>query len=97
MNAFLGVFCVVSFASFAVKSFDREGRKEKRDTGLRSVKVKARMALLVGISGLLLVSAALAGPGKEKEPEGQPVDSGSFGVFMNGHRVATEKFSIQQD
>ena len=59
--------------------------------------MKLRTALLVGISGLLLISAALAGPGKEKEPEGQPVDSGSFGVFMNGHRVATEKFSIQQD
>jgi hypothetical protein len=67
------------------------------DTLLRSVKVKARTALLVGISGLLLVSAALAGPGKDKEPEGQSVDAGSFGVFMNGHRVATEKFSILQD
>jgi hypothetical protein len=27
---------------------------------------------------------------------GQSVDSGSFGVFVNGKRVATEKFSIQQ-
>lgn len=27
---------------------------------------------------------------------GQNVDSGSFGVYVNGKRVATEKFSIQQ-
>ena len=26
----------------------------------------------------------------------QSVDSGSFGVFMSGHRVGTEKFSIDQ-
>jgi len=31
-----------------------------------------------------------------KEPAGQVVDSGSFGVFVNGQRVATETFSIQQ-
>jgi hypothetical protein len=34
---------------------------------------------------------------KEKPPQSKAVDSGSFGVFMNGRRVATEKFSIQQD
>jgi hypothetical protein len=94
---FLAFFAWFPSRPLRLKAFDREGRKKKRDTGLRSVKVKLRTSLLVGISGLLLVSAALAGPGKEKEPEGQPVDSGSFGVFMNGHRVATEKFSIQQD
>ena len=33
---------------------------------------------------------------KERDPEGKLVDSGSFGVFQNGHRVATEKFSIYQ-
>jgi hypothetical protein len=33
---------------------------------------------------------------KEKEQEGQKVDSGSFGVFQNGHRVGTETFSIYQ-
>jgi hypothetical protein len=27
---------------------------------------------------------------------GQGVDSGSFGVFVNGHRVATETFSVKQ-
>jgi hypothetical protein len=33
---------------------------------------------------------------KEKEHEGKQVDSGSFGVFQNGHRVGTETFSIFQ-
>jgi hypothetical protein len=37
---------------------------------------------------------------KEKEAEkphaGQDIDSGSFGIFMNGHRVGTETFSITQ-
>ncbi len=34
---------------------------------------------------------------KEKEHEGQKVDAGSFGVFMSGHRVGTETFSIYQN
>jgi hypothetical protein len=63
--------------------------------------VTLRRALMVGISWLLLVVAALAAPAKdkdkEKEPSGQSVDAGSFGVFMNGRRVATENFSIQQN
>jgi hypothetical protein len=33
---------------------------------------------------------------KEKEHGAQSIDSGSFGVFMNGHRVGTEKFAIDQ-
>ncbi|HXY15881.1 MAG TPA: hypothetical protein VEI26_15385 [Terriglobales bacterium] len=32
-----------------------------------------------------------------KQPAGKTVDSGSFGVFMNGQRVATETFSIHED
>ena len=63
--------------------------------------MKVRTALLVGSSWLLLVSASVAAPGKDKdkdkEPAGQSVDAGSLGVFMNGRRVATEKFSIQQN
>ena len=46
-----------------------------------------------------MASAGLGGRGgtdKDKEPADQNVDAGSFGVFMNGRRVATEKFSIQQ-
>lgn len=43
---------------------------------------------------VLAASAWAAAP--EKETPGQTVDSGSFGVFMNGKRVATETFSIHQ-
>jgi len=35
-------------------------------------------------------------PGKEKD-SGQTVDSGTFGVFMNGRRMGTESFSIAQN
>ena len=41
-------------------------------------------------------SAAPLPKEKEKEHEGKNVDSGSFGVFQNGHRVGTETFSIYQ-
>ncbi len=56
----------------------------------------ARTVLVVGAFWLLLVSSAAAGAGKEKESAGPMVDAGSFGVFQNGRRVATETFSIQQ-
>ncbi len=46
---------------------------------------------------LALNLAAFAGQAKEKEHEGTLVDSGSFGVFMGGHRVGTETFSIYQN
>ena len=55
--------------------------------------------LLVFMMALLGCVAALAVPmprGKEKEHEGKAVDSGSFGVFQNGHRVGTETFSIYE-
>jgi hypothetical protein len=46
---------------------------------------------------LLVVSTAVAASDKDdKGSAAQMVDSGSFGVFMNGHRVATETFSIHQ-
>ena len=47
----------------------------------------------------LLCCVAMAAPmpkDKEKEPEGKKVDSGSFGIFQNGHRVGTETFSIYE-
>lgn len=59
--------------------------------------MKVRTARMVGIGWLLLLLAAVASPAKDKEPAYQSVDAGSFGVFMNGRRVATEKFSIQQN
>jgi hypothetical protein len=46
---------------------------------------------------ILVLSVFSAAKDKEKEPEGQKVDSGSFGVFMGGHRVGTETFSIYQN
>jgi len=59
--------------------------------------VRRKTAWIAGVLGLLLMAAAASGKDKEKEPAGQNVDSGSFGIFMGGHRVATEKFSIVQN
>jgi len=47
-----------------------------------------------GLLCTLLAASAWAAPGKDAS--GQAVDSGTFGVFMNGKRVATETFSIHQ-
>ncbi|MGH9502596.1 MAG: hypothetical protein ACRD20_07070 [Terriglobales bacterium] len=58
--------------------------------------MKVRSAVMVGISWLLLVAVGAA-KDKDKEAAYQNVDAGSFGVFMGGRRVATEKFSIQQN
>jgi hypothetical protein len=46
---------------------------------------------------LLVLSLSVSAFAKEKGAEGQKVDSGSFGVFMNGRRVGTETFSISQN
>ncbi len=50
--------------------------------------------LASGLAFTLLAANTWATP--EKEGPGKTVDSGSFGVFMNGKRVATETFSIHQ-
>jgi hypothetical protein len=50
------------------------------------------MALVCSVAA----SAAPLPKEKQKEPEGQKVDAGSFGVFQNDHRVGTETFSIYQ-
>jgi hypothetical protein len=47
------------------------------------------VAVILGLGSAILLAA--------KEPSGQVVDSGTFGVFMKGRRVATETFSIRQD
>jgi hypothetical protein len=44
----------------------------------------------------MVVSVALVVPLAAKEQGGQTVDSGTFGVFVNGQRVATESFTVQQ-
>lgn len=46
---------------------------------------------------VLLVVACVSAPALDKKTvAGNVVDSGSFGVFVNGRRVATEKFEIEQ-
>jgi hypothetical protein len=57
--------------------------------------VKFIKVLSIGACLAACLAIATATP-KEKEPGGQAVDSGSFGVFVNGRRVATETFSVQQ-
>lgn len=63
---------------------------------------RAGMTRLISILGALLALAFFlllfpsAGAAADKEAAGQLVDSGSFGVFMGGKRVATETFSIHQ-
>jgi hypothetical protein len=58
--------------------------------------VTKTMVVLVGLCLLAASSAAAASGKDDKAPTAQNVDSGSFGVFMNGRRVATETFSVHQ-
>lgn len=53
---------------------------------------------VIGFTLLLsiAINASAGDKPKPKEVAGQNVDSGSFGVFVNGQRIATETFSIQQ-
>jgi hypothetical protein len=56
------------------------------------------IAIALAMAGLCLSAGLTAAADKsDKTPPAQMVDSGSFGVFMNGHRVATETFSIRQN
>lgn len=55
--------------------------------------MKFRSLAAVGIIPVLFVGLASA---SSKEAPGQTVDSGSFGIYVNGQRVATEHFTIQQ-
>lgn len=54
--------------------------------------MKLKTVFLVGVA---LFALEALGNASNKET-GLSVDSGSFGVFVNGQRVATESFSIQQ-
>lgn len=57
-----------------------------------------RTVMIVAPLFALAVTIAAAASGKDdKAATPQMVDSGSFGVFMNGRRVATETFSIHQN
>lgn len=57
-----------------------------------------RQCLMVAAAALIVVVAAWGADKKEKDkgPLSQAVDSGSFGVFIKGQRVATETFIIHQ-
>ncbi len=50
-----------------------------------------------GLCTLALSTMATASASDDKSTAIQNVDSGSFGVFINGQRVATETFSIHQN
>jgi len=58
-----------------------------------------RVVFQAGLFALAL-SAVLPGRAAEKKgqakPESKTIDSGSFGVFVKGQRVATETFHVQQ-
>lgn len=56
-----------------------------------------RWALAITLGSSLALSAAFAGDKKDKAPASQKVDSGSFGIFIKGQRVATETFSVQEE
>jgi len=58
--------------------------------------LNARMAGWT-VAVLLLLSPMALGAADKAKAQNQDVDSGTFGVFMNGHRVGTETFSIQQN
>lgn len=58
--------------------------------------MKAAKIILLSIA-ILAVTAAFGSDQKDKKPSSSKVwDSGSFGIFMNGRRVGTEKFTIEQ-
>ena len=61
-----------------------------------SVGFAGKARWLASALGCALLAANAWAAAPEKEAPGQTVDSGSFGVFMNGKRVATETFSIHQ-
>lgn len=58
------------------------------------VRVKQRILSVIELS-LLLVSS-VAGVSAKEPPGKENVDSGSFGVYANGQRVATETFAVQK-
>ncbi|MGB8060339.1 MAG: hypothetical protein WCF26_00395 [Candidatus Sulfotelmatobacter sp.] len=55
-----------------------------------------RVAALLVASLLVAIVPAHGREKKEKAAGAKMVDSGSFGIFVRGQRVATETFSIQQ-
>jgi hypothetical protein len=64
--------------------------------------VKFDLRIVHAVALLAAVSLAVSAPASDKKNQAkaaptQTVDSGSFGIFVKGARVATETFSIQQE
>jgi hypothetical protein len=60
--------------------------------------MKLRWATATALWVMIATMAPLAWPGPRRTAleKGQVVDAGSFGVFVNGRRMATETFRIEQ-
>lgn len=56
-----------------------------------------RLAVMVVLLFPAILWAGSKDKKDQKEPSGKKVDSGSFGVFINGVRIGTETFSITQN
>ena len=56
---------------------------------------RAPVLTIATLLALAFAAGALDKP-KTKDPTMKEVDSGSYGVFVNGHRMATETFTISQ-
>ena len=57
---------------------------------------KIRIAALLAAASLTIAASAADKKNQAKAAPAETVDSGSFGIFVKGQRVATETFSIQQ-
>lgn len=71
----------------------------KFETRRRTQVIVAWLCSACFVSAAAIAASAAAGDKKDKTkpPAAQVVDSGSFGVFVKGQRVVTEKFSINQE
>jgi hypothetical protein len=71
-----------------------------RSFGFARVGVFECRCVMVAICVIVLATCAFARgkdkPKDKKPPAATTVDSGSFGIFLNGKRIGTEKFSIEQ-
>jgi hypothetical protein len=57
----------------------------------------AVLSALLGVTAPLMAGGHDKPGGKEKQPAGRHVvDAGSFGIYLNGRRVGTEKFRVEQ-
>src|SRR5690349_6425345 len=62
------------------------------------MRIAKSLFIIVLIGGTFTFCVAASRKDKDKTPPASSaVDSGSFGVFVNGKRVATETFNVQQD